>query len=103
MATTEHEPLQLTVTVAGVTHDLSDLTLAEAEIIEDAFGAPLADIDLNRAKAIRLLYFIARRREDPEFPMAAIENMTIEAVLAPPEGSDRPTRSAKSAPKKKAG
>lgn len=89
----------LSITVGGETFDLSDLTLEEAELLEDAFDRPLSEIDLARTKAVRILYFIAQRRRDPSFSMEQVERMPITAVVGAPPAEEpkpkRPTRARK--------
>lgn len=100
MTTTTKTPttaFELSITVEGTTHDLSDLTLGEAELLEDAFDRPLAEIDLSRAKAVRYLYFIAKRREDPKVTLEDLEDITVAALTGTDAAgaAKRPTKAAR--------
>lgn len=59
---------------------LDELTFEEIELLEDAFDAPISQVNLERAKALRILAFIALRRKDSRLRMSDLEKLPIEAL-----------------------
>lgn len=89
---------------------VSDMTFEEIELLEDAFDAPISRIDLERAKALRLLAFIALRRKDSKvrmedlsvLPIVSLAEADQPAAAAGEADAGRPTRPASKAKAAKA-
>lgn len=76
--------------------DMDDLEFGEVELLEEAFDLPFEEIDLTRAKAMRILIFIAIRRVDPSVTMEKVSGFKVTSFE--PEDEDekkkRPTKKA---------
>lgn len=107
MAGDEHD---FSLTIDGETHDLDveDMELWEIEVIEDAAGLSLGELDPNRASVLRALAYIVMRRENPRFTMDEARHLKLsrfgqreehaENGAAPkPAPRKRPTAAAKQA------
>lgn len=92
---------QRTLYVDGEPHAvlaLNDLSWGEMAELEDYMGSGIAlDLEtvLTSLKATLFIYYLSRRREDPEFTLAEAESTPIVNVSrdAPAEGSDGPPTS----------
>jgi hypothetical protein len=86
----EEDSIKLTINGKPYEVSVDDLELGEIEVIEDAAGAALANIDFGRAHAIRGLVYVLKHREDPLFTMDDARHLKIGA-LAEPDVEDEPT------------
>lgn len=78
------------------TLDPDDLELWEVELLEDTLDAPLAQIDFNRAKALRVLAYVVLHRDNPSFTLEDAKHIKLSAIGSPEEGAKakRPTKAA---------
>lgn len=68
-----------------------DLTLGEIEEIELMIGRSLDEAFADgqpKGKALRVIYFIAKRREDPNYKYEQTENVSQSEALALVSGQD---------------
>jgi len=91
------EPAALTIDGKVYSIDPEDLELGEIELLEDELDAPLADIDFNRAKAMRVLVYILVHRDNPAFTPEDAKRIKVSALAEAPtvsQNGKRPTKAA---------
>jgi hypothetical protein len=103
----DEDNIKLTINGKLYEVDVDDLELGEIEVIEDAAGAALANIDFGRAHAIRGLVYVLKHREDDGFTMDDARHLKIGALAdpdveepdepAPIKATRRPTGAVKAA------
>lgn len=65
----------------AVTVNMSELTLAELEDLEDFLGVPATKFaDVSQAKLSRRLIFLMKRRDEPEFTYEDTADLTQSSV-----------------------
>lgn len=87
--THEAEGQGFVVWIDGKRYTLEDFTLEEAELLEDTFDCPIDEIDFGRAKAVRMLIWIVKRREDPSFTLEDAGKIRV-SQIGPPVDDDEP-------------
>lgn len=61
--------------------DIESLTLEEIEQLEELTGQPIDKMfEGAKARVMRALYFIIKRREDPEFTFEQTAGVTVQQV-----------------------
>ena len=77
------------IKINGKSYSLDDLTLDEAEQLEDAFDASLEEIDFRRTKVIKQVVFLLLRRDNPELTLAEVGQIKVAALAPTPNGNGR--------------
>lgn len=93
---------QIELYIDGKTYTIepNDMELWEIELLEDVCDSPIELIDFNRVKAMRVLVYLLRRREDPEFTMDDARHVKL-GTLEPPEETPEPAAAKKPAAKRR--
>lgn len=80
----------ITIYIEGDAYTIlpEDMELWEVELLEDVCDAAIEEIDFNRAKAIRILVYLVRRRRDPEFTMDDARHVKLSTLGAPDPEAD---------------
>ena len=58
--------------IDGKDYDLEELTLDEVEQIEEALDAGIGEIDLRRAKVIKVIVYTLMRRDNPALTLKEV-------------------------------
>ena len=58
--------------IEGKNYDLEELTLDEVEQIEEALDAGIGEIDLRRAKVIKVIVYTLMRRDNPALTLEEV-------------------------------
>ena len=70
------------------TVDADDLEIWEVELLEETCGCAIEAIDFNRAKAMRVLVYLVKRRHDPEFTMDQARHVKFGQLGEPDPAAD---------------
>ena len=85
-------------TINEVAYDLDDLTLADAEEIEDLGGAPLGELNYGSAKVMKAIVRVLLKRTNPEVTDAEVGAIKLISFVdadekmpaLPPDEGDAP-------------
>lgn len=80
------------------TFSSDDITLGEAEWLEDEMGVPLADIDFTRPKPMARLALMLLRRENPQATLEDARGLRFVDFDEPEGNGQDPTRAASEEP-----
>lgn len=80
-----------TIKIDGREYDTDDLTLDEVETVEDLCDSALDEIDWRRAKAIKAMVFVLKRRDNPDVTLDDIGAIrVVDLVEKDEEEGDSP-------------
>jgi hypothetical protein len=71
------------LTIDGKAYTLDDLTLGELEALEDHMSLPIAQIDLNSARAMKFLVWLLKHREDDTYTLQQAGDIKITDLIQP--------------------
>ena len=71
------------LTIDGKAYTLDDLTLGELETLEDHMSLPIAQIDLNSARAMKFLVWLLKHREDDTYTLQQAGDIKITDLIQP--------------------
>jgi hypothetical protein len=69
--------------IDGKAYTLDDLTLGELEALEDHMSLPIAQIDLNSARAMKFLVWLLKHREDNTYTLQQAGDIKITDLIQP--------------------
>ena len=75
--------------IDGKKYSLDDLTLNQLESLEDHMGLPLSQVDMNSARAMKFVVYLAKSGEDPSFTLEQAGQVRV-AELIDDEPDDVP-------------
>lgn len=73
----------------GKRYSLDDFTLDQLEELEDHMGLPLQQVDLNSARALKFVVYLAKSGEDPSFTLEQAGKVRVSELL-PDEAEEVP-------------
>jgi len=71
------------LTIDGKAYTLDDLTLGELEALDDHMSLPIAQIDLNSARAMKFLVWLLKHREDDTYTLQQAGDIKITDLIQP--------------------
>lgn len=84
-----------TLRINGKDYRIDDLTLDEAELLEDTFDCSLDQIDFKRAKVLKQVVFLLLRRDNPKLTIDEVGAIKVVSLTANGNGSPKRARASR--------
>jgi len=82
------------LSIDGKRYSLDDLTLDQLESLEDHMGLPLSQVDMNSARAMKYVVYLAKSGEDPSFTLEKAGQVRVAELIADEPEEVPPTNGA---------
>lgn len=78
------------LTIDGKNYSLDDLTLDQLESLEDYMSLPLSQVDMNSARAMKFVVYLAKSGEDPAFTLEDAGKVRVAELISDDEPEEVP-------------